>query len=962
VTELLHRLAPPLAQAADAAWQAVLEAAEAGEQAPLQALAADRQRGPQLARMLACSQYVAALLRRRPGLLLAANEHGDLDASLPQDAWLHRLEAALADPDADLAATLRRFRQYHMLRILWRDFNRLADTVETVRDTSLLAEACIQQALIVCESQLVARFGRPIGQRSGQRQELIVIAMGKLGARELNVSSDIDLIFAFPEAGQTDGERKPLSNEEFFTRLGRALINALDTITAEGFVFRVDMRLRPYGESGALAHNFAALEEYYQDQGRDWERYALIKARAITGSAQHASALMRTLRPFVFRRYVDFGVIDSLRGMKRMLLAEVQRRGLEDNVKLGHGGIREIEFIAQCLQLIRGGRDRALQQQELLSVLPSCAELGCLPLTAVDELMQAYRFLRDTEHALQGYADKQTQELPDDPLRRAALAEVMGYSDWDGFSAALALHRQRVAGHFHDLIAAPEDSQPQPELELWNTLDASALQALGYTEAEASLERLSDLRDVSRLRGLQRESSERLEQFMPLLLKACAGVDSPDLALARILPLVRAVLRRSAYMVLLMENPPALAELVALCEASPWIAELLASQPVLLDELLDRSSLYSAPDRMRLQEELRQQVDRLALSDLEAQMDALRYFKAAHVLRVAASERLGRLPLMKVSDKLTFIAEVVLEQVLRVAWAQLVERYGEPARDGEESGFAIYGYGKLGGIELGYASDLDLVFIYDAAAGGVTGGERSIDNSVFYTRLGQKIIHILEARMPLGKLYETDMRLRPSGASGLLVSTLKAFDIYQRETAWTWEHQALVRARAVAGDRRVAAAVDRVRHEVLCRARDVDDLACRVVAMREKMREHLLPKKLEDDEFHLKQSAGGIVDIEFMVQYSVIAWSHRSPDLTRWSDNIRILESLGEQGLVSSAVCDALTQAYIAFRSASHRLALQQAPGVVPVAGYTQHIAVVRSQWQALFGGVAAPSSEDKTS
>ncbi|MEQ8516250.1 MAG: bifunctional [glutamate--ammonia ligase]-adenylyl-L-tyrosine phosphorylase/[glutamate--ammonia-ligase] adenylyltransferase, partial [Chromatocurvus sp.] len=456
---------------------------------------------------------------------------------------------------------------------LWRDFNRLADTLETVRDTSLLAEACVQHALAVCEAQLVKRFGRPVGQRSGQPQELIVIAMGKLGARELNVSSDIDLIFAFPEAGQTDGERKPLSNEEFFTRLGRALINALDTVTADGFVFRVDMRLRPYGESGALAHNFAALEEYYQDQGRDWERYALVKARPITGSARHSAQLMRTLRPFVFRRYVDFGVIDSLRGMKRMIVAEVQRKGLEDNVKLGHGGIREIEFIAQCLQLIRGGRDRALQQRELLNVLPSCAELGCLPRDVVEELRQAYCFLRDTEHAIQGYADKQTQELPVDALQRAALAEVMGHADWNAFSAALAAHRERVAAHFHDLIAAPEEAQAEAALAPWNTLDAQALQRLGYAQAGDSLERLSDLRDTRRLRGLQRESRERLEQFMPLLLEACAGVEQPDLALQRILPLVRAVLRRSAYLVLLMENPPALAELVALCEASPWIAE-----------------------------------------------------------------------------------------------------------------------------------------------------------------------------------------------------------------------------------------------------------------------------------------------------------------------------------------------------------------------------------------------------
>lgn len=957
--ERFRALPTGLDQAAGLAWAALLENATCDERLQLQTLVDDAARGPQLARMLACSQYVAALLRRRPGLLLTLVNAGDLDASLPEDAWLRRLDEECATSATDLAVTLRRFRQYHMLRILWRDFNRLADTLETVRDTSLLAEACVQRALVVCEAELLERFGRPIGQRSGQLQELIVIAMGKLGARELNVSSDIDLIFAFPEAGQTDGEHKSLSNEEFFTRLGRAVINALDAVTADGFVFRVDMRLRPYGESGALVHNFSALEAYYQDQGRDWERYALIKARPITGSASHSAGLMRMLRPFVFRRYVDFGVIDSLRGMKRMLVAEVQRRGLDDNVKLGSGGIREIEFIAQCLQLIRGGRDRVLQQRELLNVLPGCVELGCLPAGVVDELRQAYCFLRDTEHALQGYADKQTQELPDDVLARAALAEVMGYGGWAAFSVALTGHRQRVAAHFSDLIAAPEDAEAEPALVPWNTLDASVLSELGYAEAEVALERLSDMRDVTRLRGLQRESRERLEQFMPLLIEACAGVGQPDLALQRILPLVRAVLRRSAYLILLMENPPALAELVALCGASPWIAALLAAQPALLDELLDRSSLYSAPDRERLQEELRRQVDRLPLADLEGQMDALRYFKAAHVLRVAASECLGRLPLMKVSDKLSFIAEVVLEQVLRVAWAQLVARYGEPARDGEDTGFVIYSYGKLGGIELGYASDLDLVFIYDASPGGVTSGERSIDNSVFYTRLGQKVIHILEARMPLGKLYDIDMRLRPSGASGLLVSTLAAFAAYQRDTAWTWEHQALVRARAVVGDHRVAAAVDEVRREILCQPRDAATLAGEVVAMREKMRAHLLPAAMADDQFDLKQSVGGIVDIEFMVQYAVLAGSHRCPGLTLWPDNIRILESLGEQGLFAQAICSDLITAYIAFRSASHQLALQQAKGVVAVADYRQHIDTVRTQWQTVFDGITASLSSD---
>ena len=942
-----------LAEAASVAWDNILERA----QPPLAdrlAAAADGEARLQLPRVLACSPFVAELARRQPALLLDLLEGGTLWRTLPEHSFRDDLQQQLAVAGAELGVVLRRYRQRHMLRIVWRDFCRLADTRETVRDTSLLAEACIAQALASSQAELERRFGVPRGRISGERQELIVLAMGKLGARELNVSSDIDLIFAFPEAGETDGEHKSLSNEEFFTRVGRAVIKALDEVTVEGFVFRVDMRLRPYGESGALVHNFTALEEYYQDQGRDWERYALIKARAVTGTRQSIAELMAALRPFVFRRYVDFGVIESLRGMKQMITSEVRRRGLEDNVKLGHGGIREVEFIAQCFQLIRGGRDLGLQQRELLAVLQECGELGCLPVEAVAELTAAYLFLRDSEHAIQGYQDRQTQELPVEPCARLAMATVMGCADWESYLEVLQAHRRRVSAHFTNLIADPgqgEEAEGEDDLPLWGDgLSAATLGTLGYRDVGASLEALQALQDNPRVVTLQVAGRERLEQFMPQLLRACAEVENPDLALQRILPLVMAVVRRSAYLVLLLENPQALDELVVLCAASPWIAEQLARHPVLLDELLNRASLYTAPDKSELQRELRQEVSRLALDDLEAQMDALRYFKASHVLRVAASELSGRLPLMQVSDKLTWIAEVILEQVLAVAWADLVKKYGEPQRDSTGYGFAVFGYGKLGGIELGYSSDLDLVFVSDGAEQGVTSGPRSIDNSVFYTRLGQRMIHILDTRMTMGQLYEVDMRLRPSGNSGMLVPSVRGFAAYQRESAWTWEHQALVRARFVAGDASVAEQVEAVRSSILCRSRDSAELAREVQQMRNRMREHLLPPgKAKEGEFHLKQGAGGIVDIEFMVQYAVLAWSHRVPGLARWSDNVRILETLGREGLFEQSECDALTEAYIAYRSAAHQLSLQQQPGVVPAERFAALRAAVSAKWQQLF-------------
>jgi len=948
-----------LALQAQSAWQHILERAEADVADGLLAQIAQPGVQLQLSRVLACSPFVAQSVRSRPAMLLDLLQSGSLQRSLSEDEGEIRkgLQLLLAEQDVELARILRRYRQYHMVRIIWRDFCRLADTVETIRDTSLLAEACIAEALEFSRRALEARFGKPRGASSGSEQQLIVLAMGKLGARELNVSSDIDLIFAFPEAGKTDSPTASISNQEFFIKLGQALINALDQVTVDGFVFRVDMRLRPYGDSGALVSNFAALEAYYQDQGRDWERYALIKARPVTGDPERAAELMETLRPFIYRRYVDFGVIESLRSMKAMINAEVRRRNLQDDVKLGHGGIREVEFIAQCFQLIRGGRDLGLQRRELLGVLNECVKLGCLPCDVVSELSAAYLFLRDSEHAIQGYLDKQTQALPTEELPQLAMATVMGFDSWQDYRAQLDSYRSRVAVHFQELIAAADDGEenqsgPAGEQLHWSeTFSVQSLADLGFQRPEESLQFLAEFRQNPRVVTLQAEGKSRLEQFMPRLLQVCADTDDPDLALQRVMPLVIAVLRRSAYLALLLENPPAMHELVVLCAASPWIATQMSQNPVLLDELLNRESLYTAPDRVLLQDELRQQVARLGVNDLEAQMNALRYFKASHVLRVAASELAGRLPLMQVSDKLTWIAEVILEQVIVVAWADLVAKYGEPTRPGSGTGFAIFGYGKLGGIELGYGSDLDLVFVYDAKKQGSTDGERSIDNTVFYTRLGQRIIHILDTRMAMGQLYEVDMRLRPSGESGMLVISSAGFRSYQEHNAWTWEHQALVRARFVAGDSRVAEQVEVIRTETLCMPRDMSVLAEDVRKMRIKMRQHLLPgEKVANGDFHLKQGKGGIVDIEFMVQYAVLAWSNKVPVLARWSDNVRILEALGREGLFEQEECKALSEAYIAYRSAAHQLSLQQQSDVAPSDNFCESRKAVTDKWQQLFG------------
>ena len=920
----------------------------------------------QQARLFTASKFARITCQRHPEVLASLKSSGDLENSYHQTSISEALAELLQGVDSsdELNRRLRQFRRREMLRILWRDFNRLVPTLETTRDTSLLAEACVQQALDWWHRVLVEQHGEP-RNRQGELQQLVVLAMGKLGARELNVSSDIDLIFCYPQAGETTDGARPLSNQEFFIKLGQRLIGALDQVTVDGFVFRVDMRLRPYGESGPLVVNFDAMEEYYEEQGRDWERYAMIKARPITGDPASTRELMRNLRPFIFRRYIDFGVIESLRGMKDMISAEVRRRGLDNDVKLGGGGIREVEFIVQCFQLIRGGRSSALRNVALLPVLHALGEEGCLPGDAVRELEAAYFFLRDVEHAIQGYEDRQTQALPQGEEARQALLAALGIESWEHFASRLEDHRNKVSAHFAELIAPPGDAAAElPAAAIWpDGIEAGALEALGFSDGESMSSALIELRDSSRLRHLQSEGRSRLDQFMPQLLRAAAEQPHSDLALLRLLPLVQAVARRSAYLALLVENPHALEELVQLCAASPWISAEVTRNPALLDELLDAGDLYAEPDRAAFAAELRQQLSRFAPDDLEANMDALRYFKASQQLHVAASEVTGRLPLMKVSDKLTFLAEVILEQALAMGWQDLVAKHGRPSRevDGEllsfgeagieDCGFVVIGYGKLGGIELGHGSDLDLVFVYDSDAKGATDGDRALDSSVFYTRLGQRIIHILDTRTAMGPLYEVDMRLRPEGNSGMLVAGFRGFSEYQQSTAWTWEHQALVRARVIAGDASLAERCGALRRSVLCLPRDTAELAGDVREMRAKMRDHLLPAGAEErGEFHLKQGVGGIVDIEFMVQYAVLAWSHDAPALADWSDNIRILETLSRLDLLSEDTSRALIDAYIRYRSSAHQLALQQEADVVDAEAFREEREVVSSCWTQLLG------------
>ncbi|SEM86147.1 glutamate-ammonia-ligase adenylyltransferase [Pseudomonas sp. ok272] len=915
------------------------------------------QRWADFARVSAASDFVIEQCVRDPLMLLELVASGQLDRPLADGELCAQLAGAVqaAATDDELGRVLRRQRTRQQVRIIWRDLTRQADLIQSCRDLSDMADASIDQAYQWLYLRHCQQFGTPTGWRSGEPQHMVVLGMGKLGAVELNLSSDIDLIFAYPEGGETVGVKRALDNQEFFIRLGQRLIKALDPMTVDGFVFRVDMRLRPYGSSGSLVLSFNALEQYYQDQGRDWERYAMIKARVVAGDQVAGAQLLDMLRPFVYRRYLDFSAIEALRTMKQLIQQEVRRKGMADNIKLGAGGIREVEFIAQAFQLIHGGRDLSLQQRPLLKVLSTLEGQGYLPPAVIDELRQGYEYLRYTEHAIQAIADRQTQMLPDNEVDQARIAFMMGFDDWPAFHAQLMYWRGRVDWHFRQVIADPDEDEGEEGevvvggewLPLWEEAqDEEAacrqLQEAGFADGPKALKALAGLRGSPQLRAMQRLGRERLDAFIPRLLAQAVEHANPDLVVERVLPLVEAVARRSAYLVLLTENPSALRRLLTLCAASPWIAEQITRFPLLLDELLNEGRLFKPPLAPELAAELRERLTRIPEDDLEQQMEALRHFKLAHRLRVAASEIAGSLPLMKVSDYLTWLAEAILEQVLALAWRQTAAKYGSPQRpDGTlcDPGFVIVGYGKVGGLELGHGSDLDLVFIHDGDPQAETDGPKPIDGAQFFTRLGQRIIHLLTTQTNSGQLYEVDMRLRPSGASGLLVSSVGAFERYQEHEAWTWEHQALVRARVLVGSQDVGQSFEKVRAKVLGRARDLPKLRQEVSEMRAKMRDNLGTKATAAGTaanafeaaapFDLKQDAGGIVDIEFMVQYAALAWSQSHPPLLRWTDNIRILEELEHEGLMPAADASLLREVYKAYRAAAHRQALQNEAGVV---------------------------------
>ena len=879
----------------------------------------------------------AAELSHFAGRLLCAEPRLRSDTPVNRVFSAAEMLAALASTrpadEGELKRALRTLRRRVMLNLIARDLGGIASLAEVVETTTALAEVAIGHALAWLHERLRARHGDPIGRPSGLVQQLCVVGMGKLGGAELNVSSDIDLIFAYPEDGETSGPQS-ISNHEYFTRVGRSLIAALSEMTADGHVFRVDMRLRPYGDGGALVSSFEMLEIYFTTQGREWERYAWIKGRALTGDRR--TEIEELVRPFVYRRHLDYNAFAALRELHHQVRREVERRDIADNIKLGPGGIREVEFVAQVFQLIRGGREPALRARPTLAVLKLLGERKLLPEQVVAELTEAYVFLRRLEHRLQYLDDQQTHMLPQSDADRALIARAMGLPDYHALGAELEAHRHRVSRHFQDIFASAPDTT-HPLAHLWQTPDDAAKAAvqftqLGYRRPDAIAERLRAMHAGARYREMPAASQARLDRLVPLAIESAAAGLQPDETLERILDLLDAVSRRGSYLALLLEYPQALGKLADLMRASPWVAQYLTRHPILLDELLDTRTLYAAPDWPALSRRLEAELSD-ASGDAERQMDVLRHFKNAQTLRLIAQDLSGRLPLETLSDHLSDLACAILGEVLPLAWKTVRRAHRADPQ------FAVIGYGKLGGKELGYASDLDLVFLYDDAA------PEAAEN---YARLAQRVNYWLTTITSAGVLYEVDLRLRPDGAGGLLVSPLESFREYQSRHAWIWEHQALSRARHVAGDEATGRKFEDLRIAVLRQPRDPIELRRAVAAMRSKLFDgHPNRTAL----FDLKHDRGGIIDVEFVVQFLVLGHAHRHPELTGNIGNLALLKLAARLGLIDQGRALGAHDAYRRFRRLQHNLRLQgeKYARVAPESVAAERQAV-RELWESVMG------------
>ena len=881
--------------------------------------------------LLTHSRYLSRLFQARPDL--RAEIEARVETVPDRKALADWLGGQVISED-NLKPVLRQFKQWAYAWVALRDLAGLAPLHEVTEIMTSIAELAVETAMAVSGAALEARYGVP-RDGEGRRQQMIVIGMGKLGGRELNVSSDIDLIFVYPEDGDTDGERS-ICNFEFFTRLGKQLINAIAEVTGDGQVFRVDMRLRPNGDSGPLVCSFEMLENYFITQGREWERYAWIKARPLTGD--NLDELESIRRPFVFRKYLDFGSVNAMRELHAQIRREVAKKDMANNVKLGPGGIREIEFLAQVFQLIRGGRDRALQIKPTLAVLPLLVERGILSIDGAAELAGAYDFLRRLEHRLQYLDDAQTHNLPGNPADQALIAQSLGYASYDALLVELDELRQGVSRHFEEVFSDPNREGHILD-SLWRHADdiesgTEGLANQGFREAREVAQRLAAMRQAGRYQQMPQGIRERYDSLIPRVIAAAAETACPDVTLGRILDLVDSISRRAAYLALLQQYPQALHKVAELAASSSWAAEYLQRHPILLDELLDPRIFETDPDWPTFRAELAARLTE-AEPDAERQMDLLREAHHAQVFRLLIRDLTGLLPLQVLSDHLSELADIMVDQALAFAWTKVLTRHRE------KPAFAVISYGKLGGKELGYASDLDMVFLYE---------DEAAEAEQAYSRLSTRLNTWLSAQTSAGQLFETDLRLRPNGESGLVVVSLEGFRKYQLENAWVWEHQALTRARFSAGDRAVGEKFEQVRIEILRQPRDLAKLREEVLSMRQRMIDtHGTKPADRETVFDLKHDPGGLIDVEFIVQYLVLGYAHQYPQLCGNLGNINLLGMAADLGLIPRDLAAEVQEAYRQYRSLQHGLRLNQRKSRVGPEAVTQPALAVRRLWRLGF-------------
>lgn len=864
--------------------------------------------------------------------------------------------ATLSGDREHIARALREIRRRELTRLAWRDLAGYAPLQEVLLTLSELADAAIEAALRCAHQEIRSQFGEPIGESSGQPVALSVLGLGKLGGRELNMSSDIDLIFSYREAGQTNGA-KSISNHEFFIKVGQLLIDLLQRPTEEGFVFRVDMRLRPNGDSGPLVLSFDAIDHYYLTHGRDWERYALIKARPVAGDRKAGFDLIQSIRPFVYRKYLDFGAIEAIRNMKSLIERELTKKSLENDIKLGRGGIREIEFIVQSHQLIFGGRNADLQTPSIYAALRVLAAADILPTAECATLESHYESLRTIEHRLQLLEDQQTHSLPKDAFKQSRIAHAAGFRDPE----ELAVHINTINDEVHRLFQTVFRQEPRFNAnspaeqfeEFWRgavagQIDLALLRAAGFQEPEAASELLVGIPRSRFYQAFSREGRERLDLLMPAVIQNCLGSDAPNTAIARMVFVIQSIGRRSAYLAMLAENPLALSQLTKLVCASNEVSQWIAQHPVILDELLDPIANFHPQDSDAILLELRRRMERIG-DDLEAAMEALREFRQAFTLRVAAADIAGLIDTRTVASALCGLAQAVLTESLGLAERTLKTVDRPPNGD-----LGIVAYGKLGSEELGYHSDLDIVFIFDEPDSEAS--ENGLARRYYFGRLVQRLIHILTTRTPAGDAYAIDTRLRPSGNSGTAVTPLRAYEDYLKNSAWTWEHQALVRARLVVGSQQLEERFGRIRESVLCQPRDLETLKDSIRGMRERMRKHRDSEKSPSVDFDLKHDLGGLIDIEFLCQYWVLANAADHPALIEARSSRRIIAELKARGLISESVAICLSEALEIYLSAENAMKLSHSKSHASRVGFDDHRKGIQQIWAQTLGDPTRPS------